>query len=118
MKISSLLESMLFSELHNVKIDPDRADVGDLMDKLLPLLVKIAYKNLHSEKEQHERKHGPKSDDEDAYNFDFSVDALVEKVDELSDQLADELKYLKTAEVKDTIKALSKDLKEPLKDKK
>ena len=118
MKIHSILESMLFKDLDNVNIDPDRDDVGDLKDKLLPVIIKMAYKNLHSSKEAHEKKHGSASDDEDAYNFDFTEAALEEEVETVLGQLAGELKEFPSADLRDAIKRISVHFPERLQGKK
>lgn len=118
MKISSLLsESMLFSDFHEFKVDPDRADSYDLVDRLLPLIVKMAYKELYDDREKHEKKYGPKSDDEDSYNFEFTAEALGDKTDDLISTFTDKLKSVNSKEIQDTIKAVSKEFKEPLEEK-
>ena len=115
MKLAALItEVMLFQDFYEFKIDPDRADTADLIDRLLPLIVKMAYTNLYHDREKHEKKYGPKSSDEDAYNFDFNEEKLVELVEELTDDLSGKLRTLKTADVKETIKAVEKEFKVPL----
>lgn len=115
MKISDFItEAMLFSDFHEIKVDPDRDDLHDIQDKLLPVIVKMAYKNLFSDKEKHERKHGPKSTDEDAYNFEFTESALAEEVEAMLNALGNKLKELNSSDIKSTIKAVSKDFKDPL----
>lgn len=105
---------MLFKDFHEIKVDPDRADAGDLKDKLLPLLVKMAYKNMVSDRDAHERKHGPKSKDEDAYNFEFTEDKLKELLEELVDHLCGSLKNLSKSEIETALKDAEKDMKFPL----
>lgn len=119
MKIAQVLlnEAMLFDDFYEIKLDPDRADTHDVMDRLTPLIVKMAYKNLHSDKEKHERKYGPKSDDEDAYNFDFSEDALADEVENVMNDLAGKLRNVSTKDIKAAIQAVSKEFKEPLEKK-
>ena len=116
MKILTLLceSKMLFNEYHSIRIDPDRDDLYDVADKLLPAFVKMAYKNLVSDKERHEAKHGEKSSDEDAYNFEFTEDALLNEFETLTSLFAEKLKNLSSKEIKDLIKLSSKDFKEPL----
>lgn len=116
MKISDVIlnEAMLFSDFHEIKVDPDRADTFDLMDRLMPLIVKMAYKNLFSDKEKHEKKYGTKSTDEDAYNFEFTEAALAEEVDAVLNDLGSKLKTVSDSNIKAVIKAVSKDFKDPL----
>ena len=119
MKIAQVLlkEAMLFDDFHVIKLDPDRADTFDVFDQLKPLIVKMAYKNLHSDKEKHERKYGPKSDDEDAYNFEFTEEALAEEVESIMSDLAGKLNTISSKDVKSAIQAVSKEFKEPLEKK-
>lgn len=116
MKISALLTEakMLFPDFHNIKLDPDRSDLHDVTNQLLPLIVKMAYKDLWVDKEQHERKYGPKSDDEDAYNFEFTHDALIDKVEDLLSVLAERFKDIRLADIKDEIKRAEKDFRDKL----
>lgn len=116
MKISTLLSEakMLFPDFHNIKLDPDRSDLHDITEQLMPLIVKMAYKDLWIAKEQHERKYGPKSDDEDAYNFEFTHDALADKVEDLLSALAERLKDVRSADIKDEIKRAEKDFEDKL----
>jgi hypothetical protein len=115
MKIKHVLsEAILFDDFHEIKVDPDRIDTFDLFDHLKPLIVKMAYKNLHSDKESHERKHGPRSDDEDAYNFEFTESALADEVEAIMNDLAGKLKTVSSKDVKAAIQAVSKEFKEPL----
>ena len=103
MKLNSILESMLFKDFDNIKIDPDRDDASDLTDKLLPVIIKMAYKNLHSDREKHEKKYGAASDEDDSYNFDFTASALSDEIDDLIGHFTDRLKSLSTADVKQAI---------------
>lgn len=114
MKLSNLLETMLFKDFHEIKVDPDRDDLHDIENKLLPVLVKMAYTNLYHDRKKHEGKYGPPSDDEDSYNFEFTEDALSEMTTEMLDQLADRLKEVTTGDIKSTITASLKDFPEPL----
>lgn len=118
MKLTSLLESMLFKDFDNIKIDPDRDDATDLTDKLLPVIVKMAYKNLHSDREKHEKKYGASSEDEDAYNFDFSASALSDEVESLITHITDRLRALPTADIKSAIDKSSSHFPIPLDKKK
>lgn len=116
MKIFALLTEakMLFPDFHEIKLDPDRSDLHDITNQLMPLIVKMAYKDLWIDKEKHEQKYGPKSDDEDAYNFEFTHDALVEKVEAMLSNLAERLKDVRTADIKEEIKRSEKDFEDKL----
>lgn len=116
MKIATLLSEakMLFPEFHNIKLDPDRSDLHDITNQLMPLLVKMAYKDLWLEKQKHEQKHGPKSNDEDAYNFEFTEEALADKVDDLLSALAERLKDTRVADIKEEIQRSAKDFEDKL----
>jgi hypothetical protein len=106
MKLNSLLsEAMLFKDFHEIKVDPDRDDSRDIADKLLPLAVKMAYTQLYHDRETHERKYGPSSEDEDAYNFEFTADALSDLTEELLNHLAEKLKDISTEDIKTAISA-------------
>lgn len=89
MKLHSLLNeaSMNFDDFDTIKVDPDRDDVYDLAEKIIPTIARLAYTNLMADKERHEKKYGPASDDEDAYNFQFDKSALVEEMEKVIDQL-------------------------------
>ncbi len=118
MKLTSLLEAMLFKDFHDIKVDPDRDDLHDIKDKLLPVLVKMAYTNLYHDRTKHEGKYGPASDDEDAYNFEFTEDNLGEKTEDLLNALAEKLKELSSSEINHVIAASAKDFPVPLDKKK
>ena len=119
MKLNSILsEAMLFKDFHEIKVDPDRDDSHDIKDKLLPVIVKMAYTNLYHDRTKHEGKYGAASDDEDAYNFDFTEDALSDMTEELLDDLAEKLKNISSSDIKSTIMASIKDFPAPLDKKK
>ena len=119
MKLNSLLteSTMLFKDFHEIKVDPDRDDVRDITDKLLPLAVKMAYTQLYHDRKKHEQKYGEASDDEDAYNFEFTADALGELTEELLGHLADRLKEVSSSDVNAAI-AAEKSFAIPLETKK
>jgi hypothetical protein len=116
MKIATLLTEakMLFPDFHEIKLDPDRSDLHDITNQLMPLIVKMAYKDLWIDKEKHEQKYGPKSDDEDAYNFEFTESALVDKVEDMLSALAERLKDIRMADIKEEIKRSEKDFQDKL----
>lgn len=116
MKIVALLSEskMLFSDFDTIKIDADRDDLYDIKDKLLPILAKMAYKNLWHDKEAHEKKYGEKSDDEDAYNFDFSESALSDEIERVTELMAEKLKEVSSSDIKSLIKSIEKEFQEKL----
>lgn len=119
MKLTSLLfETMLFKDFHEIKIDPDRDDIHDIKNKLLPVLVKMAYKNLTLDREKHQKKYGPSSDEEDAFNFEFTQDALAEATDDLVSDLIEKLTEMSNSDVIDAITTSLKDFPVPLEKKK
>jgi len=116
MKIVTLLESnFLFSDFHYIKLDPDRSGLHDVVKQLMPLIIKMAYKDLWNDKQEHEQKYGPESNDEDAYNFEFTEDALVDKVEDLLLSLAELLSEVHSADIRAEIKRASSDFKYELK---
>ena len=115
MKISALLsEAILFPDYHEIKVDPDRDGPSDLADDILPAIVKIAYKYLTEDRDKHEQKYGQKSDEEDAYNFEFTEDHLAEIADDIAVELAGRLKTLTRREIKLVIDSVKKDFQVPL----
>jgi hypothetical protein len=97
----------LFAEVDTIKIDPDRDAVNDVVDNLLPTIVKLAYVNLYREKEAHEKKFGEPSTDEDAYNFSsFNTSGLIDEIDTVKDLMKEKLSNISDSEFKDIIKQL------------
>lgn len=114
MKLQSLLTeaSMNFDDFDIIKIDPDRDDVHDVADKIIPTIARLAYTNLMADKQKHEKKYGAKSDDEDAYNFQFDKSALEEEMEKIIELLSARLGS--TSVISDGIKAASDSFKEKL----
>lgn len=104
----------IFPREENIIIDPARDGPYDIARDLLPALVKVAYASLWFKRNRHENLHGPKSDEPDAYNFDFTHQALEDEIETLIDHVGQSLKDLKAAEIKAEIKKSEKDFKEPL----
>jgi len=79
MKITQLLEAKdLFTDVDVIKLDPDRADVYDVVSALMPTLTRIAYTNL-----VHERTRYTRGKDEEDSDFEFTADALDEELEKL-----------------------------------
>jgi hypothetical protein len=110
--------SHVFPDVDKLELDPDRMDAHDVARALLPTMIRMAYVHLLEDKKTHERRHGPKSDDEDAYNFDLSKDALFERFEDLQNALADRIKELDEEDFNVAVKQLSREFTEPLEEKK
>jgi len=111
---SYLKESKLFDAPDELKIDVDQDGPYDLAHALLPVLVKMAYVNLHALKRQHEKKHGPRSDEPDAFNFSFTHSALEEEVHVLIDDLREKLNESSSTDVRSAIASVAKSFKDPI----
>ena len=68
-----------FPDIDVLKIDPDRADAYDIVQTLMPTLVRIAYVNLMEKKIKYDRTHKDKDDEP----FVFNNDALEDELDDL-----------------------------------
>lgn len=112
MKLSNLLEDQAFDDVDVIKIDPDRDDAYDIASKLLPTLTKIAYTYLLHDRKTHERKHGSRSDDEDAYNFSFTKEELKNRLEELVKHVGDKLTDQADKDFDATFQSVSKDFKD------
>ena len=115
MKITQLLnEARLqhFDDVDVIKIDPDRDGPHEIVERLMPVLAKVAYTYLMGDKSKHERTHGPKSDEEDAYNFDFTKGALRDNLEELIGHVCNRMKDMSQRELDAVIEAAAKDFKE------
>lgn len=106
---SQVFESTnLFAKVDEIKIDPDKTDVHDVVRLLLPSLVKMAYTFLHQAKVKHERTAG----DDD--KFDFSPTALRDEVQQLIDNVKDRMGDLTYKEILEEIESLKSEFKHPL----
>jgi hypothetical protein len=101
----------LFNRSDDVMIDPDRSDVHDVMNALMPSLIKMAYTFLYHDKVKHERKH---SGDEGEDQFDFSAEALRDEVQQLITSLCKRLEDQSNKDIDDDIERLKADFKHPL----
>ena len=118
MKLSSLLNEALehqFKEIDTITIDPDRDDVYDITNKIMPSLIRMAYTHLVADKVSHEKKFGASSDDEDSYNFSFTKSELVDRLETLINNLKDKLDdETHGTELKDSITKMESEFKTPL----
>lgn len=122
MKIQPLLAELLLSEAleHQFKekdtivIDPDRDDSHDIVNKLMPTLIRMAYTHLVIDQVSHEKRHGPKSDDEDAYNFEFTKSELRDRISTLIDHVREKLDDITDSELDEDISRMEHEFKTPL----
>jgi len=102
----------LFSDVDVLKIDPDRADVYDVVQALMPTLVRMSYTYLIDDKTKYDRANHP--DDEDYKPFEFDVNALEERLDDLVRSIRDKLEDLTAADRKAYINKVKSEFKEKL----
>lgn len=100
-----------------IRLDPERDDSFDVVDKLMPFLIKQAYYYLNDKRNKHERVHGDPSDDEDAYNFDFSEDALRDELDDVITHLKNRFADLSTIRMQEYIDHVKGSFSVPLRGK-
>lgn len=111
MKITSILnESKQFSEPDFITLDPDRADSHDVVDKILPSLVRMAYVQFVDDKNKHEKRFG---DDEEML-FKFTADELRDRLEDLIGHVVDKLKDLSSKDLDRAIDSLKSEYKTPL----
>ena len=95
MKISDILSPMAklceakdyFDSVDVIKLDPDRADAYDVVQALMPTLIRIAYVNMAHDKERYDRTHTDEEDDP----FEFTIDELEDRLDDLVKNIRDRL---------------------------
>ena len=117
MKLDTLFNESLtdqFSGEDTIKIDPDRDDYRGIVDKLMPTLVRMAYTHLVADKTAHEKRHGPKSDEEFAYNFKFTRHELATRVEKLIESVCSDLQEIGHNDMISYIAQVSKQFKTPL----
>jgi len=116
MKLNNLLEATdYFKKADNIEIDPDRDGSYDLADKLLPTLLKIAYVNLHHDRDKHIKTHGEHDpDDEDSFKFDFDRERLKLEFHDLVRHLQGRLESFSDSDLDEAIVSLKDQFKTPL----
>jgi|ERR1017187_1244334 hypothetical protein len=111
MKINQLFEAKdLFPDVDVIKIDPDRADVYDIVQGIMPTLVRVAYTHLVDDKVKYNRTHT----DEDDIPFEFTIGALEECLDEFIHNIKDKLDDISMHDRVTYIKGVSSEFKEKL----
>lgn len=113
-KESLIMEADVFPDVDVIKLDPDRADAYDVVQALMPTLVRMAYVYLTDDKVKYERTH---TDEEDT-PFEFSKDALDEQLENLIDNITKRLEDLSTHDRGDYIDRISSEFKEKLQEPK
>lgn len=101
-----------FSDVDVIKFDPDKVDTHDIVNALMPTLVKMAYVQLSDDKKKYERTHT----DEDDEPFKFTKDELEERLDDIVGNLKDRLSDLSSRELIYHINKMEKEFREPLVD--
>lgn len=104
----------MFPDVDVLKLDPDRADITDVVDVLMPTLVRMAYVELVIAKKKYERTHTDEEDDP----FEFTVDALEEKVGDIVSLLKDKLDDLNYRDFVGIINKIKSEFKEKIEDSK
>lgn len=103
-------EGLLFSYKTNATVNDNK----DVVENLLPVIIQLAYRDLSNAKTAHEKKYGARSTDEDAYNFNFTEDALIEEIDFVIEDLTERLRGLSLNALQRAIKQVSNEFAEPL----
>lgn len=101
----------LFPDADVIKLDPDRIDMYDVVNNLMPTLARVAYVILSNKKTKYERTH---TDEEDT-PFEFTKDALEEELSDVVDDLVERLNDQTMRErltVIDSLMSEFKDLKD------
>lgn len=104
-----------FPDIDVIKLDPDRIDAYDMIQALMPTLVRTAYVWLMHDKEKYERTATPASDDDDGDPaFDFSMDALEERLDDLVSAIKNRLDDMSSHDKHSYIDRIKSEFKEKL----
>lgn len=116
MRINEIINSNnLFKSEDIIKIDPDRADLVDIKDEILPIIIKLAYKQLVSDKAKFEKKFGEYDEnDPDSLKFEFTIEELNDITETLLLNFKEKLVDISSSDIKKIIKNLSIDFKFPL----
>jgi hypothetical protein len=107
---SLVMEADVFPDIDVIKLDPDRADSHDVVNALMPTLIRMAYVYLTDDKIKYERTHR----DEEDTPFEFTEDELDDRLENLIENVIKRLEEVSTHDRKDYIKRLSSEFKEKL----
>lgn len=99
-----------FPDVDVIKLDPDRADTYDIVQALMPTLVRTAYVHLSHDKDKYERTHT----EEDDEPFEFTNDALEERLDTLIDAIRNRLDDQSSHDKHAAIEKIKSEFKEKL----
>jgi len=115
MKIKEILTESkdVFPDVDVIKLDPDRADVYDVVQSIMPTLVRMAYTYLVNDKQKYDRTH---TDEEDT-PFEFTKDALEEEVDKLIKHITNRFDDMSSHDKSAYIDRIKSEFKEKLEDK-
>jgi len=105
-----ITEADIFPDVDVIKLDPDRADAHDIVQALMPTLVRMAYVYLSEDKVKYERTHN----DPDDTPFEFTEDALEEHLDLLIENITKRLDDQSSHDKKAAIDHIAKEFKAPL----
>jgi hypothetical protein len=112
MKIREILTEAkdVFPDVDVIKLDPDRADAYDVVQSIIPTLIRIAYTNLVNDKQKYERTHTDKED----ISFEFTKGALEEEVDKLIKHITNRFDDLSSHDKLSYIDRIKSEFKEKL----
>jgi hypothetical protein len=100
----------IFPDVDVIKLDPDRADSYDVVNAIMPTLIRMAYVYLVEDKEKYERTH---TDEEDT-PFEFTEDALEDHLENLIDQVGKRFEDISNHDRKSFINRMKSEFKEKL----
>ena len=100
----------VFPDVDVLKIDPDRADDYDIVQTLMPTLVRIAYVHLQNDKAKYDRTH--KGEDDEP--FEFTKDALEDRLDDLINSIRNRLDDQSIHDKHAYVDRIENEFKEPL----
>jgi hypothetical protein len=96
---TQVTEAHVFDDIVTMKFDPDRADIGDVVDQVVPLLARMAYVQFTHDKAKHEKLY----DDPEDEKFKFTADECANTVDEFINLLRDKLGEVSTKDIMDAL---------------
>lgn len=107
---SIVMEADVFADIDVIKLDPDRADSHDVVNALMPTLIRMAYVYLVDDKAKYERTHR----DEEDTPFEFTTDELDDRLENLIENVVKRFEEVSMRDRKADIKKMSSEFKEKL----
>jgi hypothetical protein len=104
----------VFPDVDVLKIDPDRADAYDIVQALMPTMVRIAYTHLMHDHTKFKREHEHDDPEEENQKFDFNVDGLEERLDDLVKAITRRFDDMTSHDKAAYIGKIKSEFKEPL----